>query len=519
MSRALLFCWVAAAGCSDQTFVPTSKDAGGEGPAIEVTPDHLDFGTLGPDDSAVVQSYTVRSVGATELLVSDMIVDGDGALSFTILSESTVLELPPGAEESIDVAFAPLGANAEEATIFVYSNDEDRSLVPVYLTGEGLIPELEIRPDPVEFGNAYAGCPKDLPTELTNIGTDTLVIDGISYSGDGAFSLVNDWSLPITLEPGASTTVTVTFEPGDAVDYFGDLAVSSNEPMGVRHAEITGTGRFAGEYLDSYAVPSDPPSDIFFAIDQSCSMDDDIAKLSGDFSNFINELSSYSTDWQVMAVTEDDGCSNTGVLTPSTPNYANTFSAGVSGSEGWLTEALLSIAANGVEETGPSDCNTGFLREDALLHVILVSDEPEQSDVITGETWNVLADRMATAKGSLAMTHISAVAGPVPGGCATADAGSGYYEAVNYTGGVFLSICSDWTSPSNLAMLAEASVNQNTFSLTHTPMPDSIAVDVNGVVSTNWTYDSTSNAVVFSDPAPGEGDVVDIAYAGLASCD
>ena len=108
MSRALLFCWVAAAGCSDQTFVPTSKDAGGEGPAIEVTPDHLDFGTLGPDDSAVVQSYTVRSVGATELLVSDMIVDGDGALSFTILSESTVLELPPGAEESIDVAFAPL---------------------------------------------------------------------------------------------------------------------------------------------------------------------------------------------------------------------------------------------------------------------------------------------------------------------------------------------------------------------------------------------------------------------------
>ena len=43
------------------------------------------------------------------------------------------------------------------------------------------------------------------------------------------------------------------------------------------------------------------------------------------------------------------------------------------------TEALLTVAANALSKTTTTGCNAGFLRTEALLHVILVSDEPEQS--------------------------------------------------------------------------------------------------------------------------------------------
>jgi hypothetical protein len=511
---ALLLC-----ACSENTLVITKEGSGGEGPGIEVKPGSLTFGTLGQDDPAEVQSFVVRSIGSTDLTVSEMSVEGEGAGSFTLLSETTFV-LPPGAEQEIEVAFVPMGASDQEATALVYSDDEARSIAPVQLLGGGAVPELSITPNPIDFGVDYVGCPKSLPVELRNIGTDTLTISNISWSGDAALSLVNDWALPIVLDPDQSTTLTVSFTADTEMEAAGELSVTSNEPMGVRQAPVVGEGKYAATYVDSWEVPTDPPSDIIFSVDQSCSMDDDIAKLAADFSDFITELSSYSNDWQVLIANADDGCNNGGVLSPAVSGYASRFSSAIQSDGGGLhTESLLTIGALAAEKAGTSGCNAGFLREDALLHLIQVSDEPEQSPYTSGYTWDALVTRMADAKGSASMTRVSAIAGPVPSGCATADAGTGYAEAVAATGGVFLSICSDWTSPANLALLAEASINLDTFALEHTPVPETIEVKVDGAVRTSWTYDSTNNAVVFTSAAPSEGQVVDIAYAGLATCD
>ena len=51
------------------------------------------------------------------------------------------------------------------------------------------------------------------------------------------------------------------------------------------------------------------------------------------------------------------------------------------------------------------------MRPDAMLHVINISDEPEQSEYISGETWNELVDQIVAEKGSLALTKVSAIAG------------------------------------------------------------------------------------------------------------
>ena len=266
-----------------------------------------------------------------------------------------------------------------------------------------------------------------------------------------------------------------------------------------------------------------------FSVDLSCSMDDDAAALGNNFTTFIGELSNYSNDWQIMVVNDDDGCTNSGILRPNTSNYQDIFSnavqscgncGGFFGGEPMLTEQLLTITSRGVENTDQGECNAGFMRSNALLHIVMVSDEPEQSSA----QWDSYVNQIIAKKGNPANVRISSIAGDYPSGCSSnsnsADAGTGYWEAVNATGGVFLSICSNWSDPSNLQLLAEASVIVDSYPLDNQAVGSTVQVFVNGVeITGTWHYDESTNSVVFDSDSPEEGDTIRISYATPATCD
>ncbi|RME28059.1 MAG: VWA domain-containing protein [Deltaproteobacteria bacterium] len=507
---------LAAAGCSDHSFTAAGGDGDPSAPAIEVSPTFVDFGTLGQDDEPIVRSFTITSVGGIDLVVDGIEMMGDAG-SFTILSDPTHFTLPPGASQDIEVAFSPLGAYQQMGQSVITSNDPDTPQALVELTGEGAVPELLIQPDPVDFGETWVGCDDELDVYLSNVGTDDLVITDLHYEGDdaGVFSEIQGLSLPLTLAPGEEAQVRLDFAPIDAIAYSGSLVVESNEPAGVREGRIVGDGAYAGEYTDIWEIPVDPPSDIMFLVDQSCSMGDDQARLANNFSTFISSLDGYTTDWQIMVVNDDDGCSNSGILKRTTSGYQSIFQSAVKEGGGDYTEALLTVGTHAVEKTDPGECNTTFLREDAMLHMIFVSDEPEQSP----GSWSSYLDQIIAKKGSAANVRMSAIAGPV-GTSSCADPGTGYADVVNATGGVFLDICSNWATSANLADLAEASVFQDTYELSREPIVDTITVKVNDSNRANgWSYDATINAVVFSGNIPGEGDRVEVSYAGVATCD
>jgi hypothetical protein len=252
-----------------------------------------------------------------------------------------------------------------------------------------------------------------------------------------------------------------------------------------------------------------------FCVDQSGSMDDDQRSLASNFGTFITQLSRYTTDWQIVVVNDDNGCNNTGgYLTNASPDYEGIFERAVGQGGGMLTESLLTVSSTAVDKTDSGECNQGFMRADALLHIILVSDEPEQSV----QSWSYYVAAIQAKKGSVANVKISAIAGDYPGGCGSAAAGIGYYEAVNATGGEFLSICSNWSTM--VETLADASIQLSEYELSHTADPDTITVRVNSsVVSAGWSYDPAMNAVVFTQNIPAEGDTVRITYSAFATCD
>lgn len=499
-------------GCSEQGFTPKVEEDETSGQIIEVTPLMLSYGTLS-DGESEVQSFTVTNIGTAELHVENIALSGSA--SFALMSTELDFRLPPGASSEFDVVFTPLEADDNYGAATVYSDDPENEQVVVQLNGIGAVPELMIDPDPYDFGIDYVGCGYSTDFMLTNVGTDPLMIDAIDYSTTNGMLELQPIavSLPIRLDPGDGTAVTVEFLPDQEAATAGYLEVTSNDPRGVVSTEHLGQGVYANWRSETFAIPENPPVDIIFAIDRSCSMDDDAAALAANLTQFINAIETVTTGWQVGVVTANNGCFNTWIDS-STPSYQSAFtSAALSNNWGSWTEALLTISRNAIQET-LGGCNNGFIRAGAMTHVVMISDEPEQSS----GSWSTYVTEMQGLVADPSLLKLSAIAGDYPGGCGSADPGTGYYEAVNATGGEFLSICSNWAT--NVDVLAAASLEGlMDFELGATPDASTIEVWVNGSQwLTGWHYDAATNSIVFDDDLE-EGATIGVEYGELVECD
>ena len=182
----------------------------------------------------------------------------------------------------------------------------------------------------------------------------------------------------------------------------------------------------------------------------------------------------------------------------------------LAGAEGIHTEMGFTLLANGIAQSD-------WLREDAKLNLIGISDEPEQS----ASTYSAYISQFQGLKDDPDDVVIHAIGGDYPGGCATADPYTGMYEATVATDGVFQSICAtDWGA--HLEALAENSAaNLSSFALSEWPVEETIVVSVDALqIVAGWRYESSSNAVVFDhDHVPEGGAVIEIAYAIQGDCD
>lgn len=504
---------LALLGCSETGLQVLQKKVAAAWPAIAVSPTRLDFWEVASGE-AVTLPFTVTSVGEVALQVEAIRLEGTG--SFTLVDGAEGFDLLPGESREIDVVFAPTAPGEQSAVATVISDDAEQPEVDVDLVGDGHVPSLVITPDPWAFGALPLGCADSVTLTLQNVGAVDLTIDAWDYTGEG-FTFVPVRTPPLSLAPYAYTTGVVTFSPSVEGAGEGALAVVSDDPRGVVTAIQTGEGIGAGSGLDHFVTEADPPVDVLFAIDRSTSMDDDAAGLAAAFSTFIDRMSAVTTGWHIGVVTTDGGCFNGGVLDSETADLASVFGdAVVFGDDREIVydEALFQLVDAALGETGTGDCNGGFLRDDALLHVIVVSDEPERSEEEASVwTWDWFLPRFLGYVTSPSLLVVSGIVDTE--GCN--EGADGYAEAIAATGGEPLSICAgDWAD--RLATLADASLAYTwSFPLSQEPVPASIVVTVDGVVlAGGWTYDASANVVVIETLSPGAE--IDVAYELASAC-
>ena len=157
-----------------------------------------------------------------------------------------------------------------------------------------------------------------------------------------------------------------------------------------------------------------------------------------------------------------------------------------------------------------------WMRNDAALLVVFVSDEEEQSN-----QYMINVSDFTSWYGSLrggSSSYVSSIVNlpATDSVCPTApspiNVGDRYIDATNYFGGIIVDICdADWS-----AGVTDASAMiepHEEWPLSYPPIESTIRVFIDTVLQpdTDWYYDATTNAVVFN-TIPGGGVLVEIGY-------
>jgi hypothetical protein len=270
--------------------------------------------------------------------------------------------------------------------------------------------------------------------------------------------------------------------------------------------------------------------DILWVVDNSGSMLTKQQNLSAGFSSFANVFQSKNFDFRMAVVTSDIRGAPTGqegvfqarafggttytIVTNSTPNMADHFKANVEvGDTGNANATILDAINLSLSPSLLAGANTGFLRSDAHLAVIVLSDaddndsaasvsatttflnnlKPDRFDVITRtykKNFTVSAVVVDTSNASNA-------ACPMP-----FEDGIKFKQIVSATNGSLASICeADFSAGLNQISqrIAEAITE---IPLGRVPNVATIRITFNGTVVpkdpvNGWSYSATGNKVIF----------------------
>ena len=227
-------------------------------------------------------------------------------------------------------------------------------------------------------------------------------------------------------------------------------------------------------------------------------------------------------------------CEDPRFLTRDTPNLRDKFRCNVRVSrrtrpgrdgsdsrEAGLEAARIFLSR---QRTMPGGHNEGFLREQAKLYIIAVSDEEDQSRGPVGLYED--AFRQIKGVGNRDMISFSAITGQQNRQDCEAQRGSRYMELAANLNGVNQDICAANWRASMRALGLDTFAYRTSFALTRRPRAESIEVRVNGQAvaqgqqggQDGWSYDRTNNSVIFNPNAvPVRGANIEIEYDTLCA--
>ncbi len=101
-------------------------------------------------------------------------------------------------------------------------------------------PTIQVNPTSINFGNGVVGISLSQVLIIKNTGTATLTITQVTATGS-AFS-VSGFSLPLNVNAGQQTTITVAFLPNVIGSASGNISIVSNAPTSPTSVGLSGTG-------------------------------------------------------------------------------------------------------------------------------------------------------------------------------------------------------------------------------------------------------------------------------------
>jgi Abnormal spindle-like microcephaly-assoc'd, ASPM-SPD-2-Hydin len=203
-------------GCMVLEAASSSKTTG-----LEAAKTTMNFGTVVLGDYTVVTNTLVNSSSSSITISSATISDAE----FEITTPIFPLTLAPGQQAAMSITFTPTAAGQPTGTIVLATSGTVPSMT-LALSGTAVTPGvLAANPVSVSFGTVMVGKSQTLTETISNAGGTNLTISQATPS-ESDFQL-SGLTLPITLKPGQSSTLNVTFTPTTSGAATGSITMST----------------------------------------------------------------------------------------------------------------------------------------------------------------------------------------------------------------------------------------------------------------------------------------------------
>jgi hypothetical protein len=546
-------------------------------PACDFTlvPEEVRFGIIDKNRVAVREFAVVNHLQDAECLIQELHLEACHP-SFSLPGgdvEQTMV--PPGSEVRFQVQFAPTEYASQPYTCEIHfdiSNPDDaHQVIPVSGSSQELC--ALIAPTDLDFGGVEPPCAtNDREFQIINMCPPPLVIQDveIAASASDEFFLRSFPPAGTTITQGNNAIFTVAYRPRDLGVDLGAVHVwveGSSEPYA---ASLRGEGRMGATHRDTFVQNDRPKVDVLWVIDNSGSMGWVHDELADNLGPFLSFADANRIDYNIAVTTTGlapggSGClggvqggengrffpvdnSRPRILRPDTPdleqNWRLNVTVGTCGGTGQHEEQVFEAAYRALStplvdhcddprptSPEPNDGNCGFLRPDAHLSIIGVTDEAEHSP----QTVNFYYNAYMSIKGykNRHLFNFHGIAGDEFIGCSNAEPCDRVAEMVRKTeGGVFQSICAPNWEEALRKMSAKAFGFKTCFKLSGEPADKNanghisdtegeIFVKMNGRDLSSrgaqnqviWSYDGRDNSLCFEPlTVPEPGAVLEVDY-------
>src|SRR6266404_5914933 len=227
-----------------------------------VTPKHTGYAFTPGNQSATVSGANITGVNFTANAVpvaptittqpANQTVTAGQTASFTVVAGGTAPLSYQWQKSGVNIAGAISASYTTPVTTTADSGSTFRAVVTntagtVTSTAATLTvnavptPAIQLSSTSINFGNGVVGSTSSQALVITNIGTATLSVTQVNPSGSSSFS-TSGFSLPLNVNAGQQTTITVAFLPKSVGAVSGSISIVSNAPTSPTSVGLSGTG-------------------------------------------------------------------------------------------------------------------------------------------------------------------------------------------------------------------------------------------------------------------------------------
>ena len=488
----------------------------------------IDFGTVEINTNQT-RNLKITNCGELTVLITNMEVTAEantfctniGGCDFSIAGGDIQypVEIAPGSFSEFAVNFNPVKIGEQAVSMWISTNAGEISPQPLDnvstsehflygVYGNAGTKQLNVIPDNLKMYAVAPGCCSEVENklELWNGGSIDLVVDDIALSDSSleGFSFAQLPDMPYKLSANSKLDITLQFcAPEDA-----ETGATFSTQVYIKVADDTFEIPVEAiidpdnHRTDNFVQPSRPKPDLLVVIDGSIG-DTVKTKLIQSFENNLNTLKKSWEDYNIAFIDNDlkpEPLSNLGkfvydsipvikslmsddsVKNAFRKNIAKLMEMDIITERAGLNAALKALTPP--LSTDDNEPNSKFIREDAILEIIQISEQKELSGR-NATTYSRLFRSIKNLR-RVDMVKVHAIVKP--------DNNNKYMIVADALGGTFQHI-NDLNYEQVFGAIKPQDKQRYLYPLSRMPDTSTIKVTADGRLITNWCYDETVNSV------------------------